>query len=160
MEIKADRATLDGVIAGSSSVTSTVDTSTILGGDSTKEYLGIVYTSNGEQFSTASDGNDDFKPVSTGDGEFVYELNKVVDEMEIIVKNTLTIQANMPEQSQIIHLISEDGFVRIVNQTGKYRIYSGTWRIESAGTLSQELLQSIFSGLSIQRDGNQYYFTI
>ncbi len=160
VEIEADRVTLDGVIAESSSVTITVDTSTILGGDSTKEYLGIVYTSNGEQFSTASDGNDDFKPVSTGDGEFVYELNKVVDEMEIIVKNTLTIQANMPEQSQIIHLISEDGFVRIVNQTGKYRIYSGTWRIESAGTLSQELLQSIFSSLSIQRDGNQYYFTI
>ena len=158
--IDADRSTLDGVIAESANVTITIDTDSILGGETGKEYLGIVYTSNGEQFSTASDGNDDFKPVSTGDGNFVYELNKVVDEMNVIVKTTIEISANMSEQSQIIHLVSEDGFVRIVNQSGNYRIYSGKWRIKSQGELNETILETIFGDLPIEREGNQFYFTL
>lgn len=160
IDIDAEKSTLDGIIAESSDVTITISPDTIIGGETGREYLGIVYTVNGEQFSTASDGNDDFKPVSTGDGNFVYELNKVVDEMEVIVKTTMEITADMSEYNLIIHLISEDGFIRIVNQTGTYRIYSGTWRIESQQMLYETILQTIFKGMPIQRNGNYFYFTI
>lgn len=160
--IEADRSTLDGIIAESSDVTITVDPSTITGGAGGREYLGVIYTLDGQQYSTGSDGNDDFTRITTGDGKYVYKLNKVVDEIEIIVKTTIGITVNL-QSSEVINLVSEDGFIRVLNnESTDYRIYSSKWKIEAQFALDNERLESIFGDFytSIQQIEGQYYLII
>ena len=154
--IEAEKQTQDGIIAKDSPVTITIDADAIIGGVGGKEYLGIVYTSNGEQTSMPQVGNDDVIPIPNEDGLYKYEVSDIaIDSINVIIKTVVSVRINLPE-GFVMNLTSEDGFVRAITVSDEYVLYGGKWIIDSTNGYSDEEISAMFAGglYTVQRDEN------
>ena len=154
--IEAEKQTQDGIIAKDSPVTITIDADAIIGGVGGKEYLGIVYTSNGVQTSMPQVGNDDVIPIPNEDGLYKYEVSDIaIDSINVIIKTVVSVRINLPE-GFVMNLTSEDGFVRAITVSDEYVLYCGKWIIDSTNGYSDEEISAMFAGglYTVQRDEN------
>ena len=154
--IEAEKQTQDGIIAKDSPVTITIDADAIIGGVGGKEYLGIVYTSNGVQTSMPQVGNDDVIPIPNEDGLYKYEVSDIaIDSINVIIKTVVSVRINLPE-GFVMNLTSEDGFVRAITVSDEYVLYGGKWIIDSTNGYSDEEISAMFAGglYTVQRDEN------
>ena len=160
--IDAEKQTQDGIIAKDSPVTISIDSDTIIGGVSGKEYLGIVYKSDDMQISMPQAGNNQitYVPDESDEGMYVYKVNDVIiDELEIIVKSIVKITVDLPTEITGVDMISEDGFIRVVRNSGDYIVYSGKWTINTLTPMSEQELEELFGNVyDVKTDetGNYY----